>query len=101
MNKIWLLENTNFDDDDNARIIWSPDADCERIHEGYKIIGEYTRANLPTHVLPPQEPLGAEFGKVLDDNLSELLVRWGGDAPTHDTNPPSLYKSDKAEGWNE
>lgn len=28
------------------------------------------------HLLIIQEPLGTDFQKVIDDNLSELLARW-------------------------
>ena len=35
-----------------------------------------------TDIINNQQPLGAEFEKVLDDNLSELLVRdWGNKQP--------------------
>lgn len=33
-------------------------------------------------ILPPQESLGAEFQQVLDDNLHELLARWGDEQNT-------------------
>lgn len=39
--EIWLLDNSELNEDDDNRCIWSPDADCEEIHEGYKSIGHY------------------------------------------------------------
>lgn len=39
--QVWLLENQDLEEDDDFRIIWSPDSDCEQIHEGFKIIGHY------------------------------------------------------------
>jgi len=37
---------------------------------------EETIVTLYDHLRKIQEPLGADFQKVLDDNLSELLARW-------------------------
>jgi hypothetical protein len=37
---------------------------------------EDTIITLYDHLREIQEPLGAEFQKVLDDNFSELLARW-------------------------
>lgn len=49
---------------------------------GKKLVAAYEAAKVPYQpILPKQEPLGAEFQKVLDDNFSELLVRDWNDKP--------------------
>lgn len=43
--EIWLLEDKETPEDHEMRVIWSPDADCEDIHEGYKIQAKYYLAS--------------------------------------------------------
>jgi hypothetical protein len=65
MKKIYLLENTNYDEDADNRIIWSPDDDCEQIHEGYKIIGTYVEQTKLTEQDKLLEVMGEAVTKIV------------------------------------